>query len=118
LAPDWAISGSGNMLDELHFADRWNREHLGGRLTDRQLVDTVTSIPAGMAGIDDEVGAIRPGLRADLLVISGDHDAALRAAIDAGPDDVQLILIEDVALYGAQMVMELRCLMRQDWPRH
>ena len=46
LAPDWAISGSGNMLDELHFADSGISTHLSGRLTDRQLVDMVTSIPA------------------------------------------------------------------------
>ena len=106
LAPDWAISGSSNMLDELHFADQWNRDHLGGRLTDRQLVDMVTSIPAQMAGIDDEVGAIRPGLRADLLIINGDHDDPARAVIDARPDDVELVLIQGVALYGARTVME------------
>lgn len=106
LAPDWAISGSSNMLDELHFADQWNRDHLNGRLTARQLVDMVTSIPARMAGIDDEVGAIRPGLRADLVVINGDHNDAARAVIDAGPDDVQLVLIEGVALYGARTPME------------
>ena len=106
LAPDWAISGSSNMLDELHFADGWNRDHLAGRLSDRQLVDMVTSIPARMAGIDDEVGAIRPGLRADLLVINGNQNDAARAVIDAGPDDVQLVLIEGVALYGEPRVME------------
>ncbi len=66
LAPDWALTGSSNMLDELKTAAQWNREHLGGRLTDRQLVDLVTSVPAHVAGVDDEVGFIRPGLRADL----------------------------------------------------
>ena len=105
LAPDWAISGSGNMLDELHFADEWNRTHLGGRLTDRQLVDMVTSIPAREAAIDDEVGSIRVGLRADLLVINGDHNDALRAVIEAGPDDVQLMLIQGVPLYGDRKTM-------------
>jgi hypothetical protein len=106
LAPDWAISGSSNMLDELHFADQWNRTHLHGRLTDRQLVDMVTSIPAKEAAIDAQVGAIRPGLRADLLIINGDQDDALRAVIDAGPDDVQLMLIEGVPLYGDRKAME------------
>ena len=105
LAPDWAISGSSNMLDELHFADEWNRTHLAGRLTDRQLVDMVTSIPAREAGIDDEVGAIREGLRADLLVIRGNHNAPLRAVIEADPGDVQLVLIEGVPLYGDRSAM-------------
>jgi 5-methylthioadenosine/S-adenosylhomocysteine deaminase len=106
LAPDWAISGSGNMLDELHFAAQWNREHLGGRLTNRQLVDMVTSIPAAEARIDDEVGAVRVGLRADLLVINGNGDDALRSVVDATPDDVRLVTIQGVPLYGDQNLME------------
>ena len=106
LAPDWAISGSSNILDELHFADQWNRDHLGGRLSDRRLVDMVTSTPAAMAGIDDEVGAIRAGLRADLVIINGNPNNALRAVIEAGPADVQLVLIEGVPLYGDRSFMQ------------
>lgn len=100
LAPDWAITGSSNMLDEMHFADQWNQDHLGGRLSDQQLVDMVTSIPAKIAGIEDEVGAIQPGLRADLLVISGDHNNPYRALIEATPADVQLVMIGGVPVYG------------------
>jgi 5-methylthioadenosine/S-adenosylhomocysteine deaminase len=100
LAPDWAITGSSNMLDELHFADQWNQEYLGGHLSDEQLVNMVTRIPAQIAGIDDETGAIQPGLRADLLVISGNHDHAYRALIAANPEDIQLVLIDGVPVYG------------------
>ena len=100
LAPDWGITGSSNMLDELHFADQWNQDHLGRRLSDQQLVDMVTSTPARIAGIDDEVGAIQPGLRADLLVISGDHNNPYRALIEATPGDVQLVMIGGVPVYG------------------
>lgn len=107
LAPDWAISGSSNMLDELHFADAWNRTRLGGRLTDRQLIDMVTSIPAHEAGIDDEVGAISPGLRADLVVLHGDPSAPLRSAIESTPADVELVLIEGVPLYGDREALRL-----------
>jgi 5-methylthioadenosine/S-adenosylhomocysteine deaminase len=100
LAPDWAITGSSNMLDELKTAAQWNRDRLGGRLSDRQLVEMATSVPARISGIDDEVGAIRVGSRADLLLISGDTDDPYRAVIRAGPEDVQLVLIGGVPLYG------------------
>ena len=111
LAPDWAITGSSNMLDELKTAAQWNRQHLGGRLSDRQLLDMVTSVPARVAGVDDEVGAIHPGLRADLLVIGrddgdDDDDDPYRAAIDATPSDVRLVLIEGMPLYGDRELME------------
>jgi hypothetical protein len=106
LAPDWAITGSSNMLDELKVAAQWNRDHLGGRLTDRQLVEMVTSTAARIVGVEDEVGAIRVGLRADLLVLKGDHNDAYRAVVDATPADVRLVLIDGVPLYGDRDVME------------
>jgi 5-methylthioadenosine/S-adenosylhomocysteine deaminase len=105
LGPDWAITGSSNLLDELKVAALWNRERLGGRLTDRQLVDMVTSTPARIAGVGDKVGAIRPGLRADLLVIDGDHNDPYRAVIEADPAEVRLVLIEGVPLYGDRQLM-------------
>jgi hypothetical protein len=40
------------MLDELEVATRWNRQHLGGRLTDRQLVDMATSVAAHAVGVE------------------------------------------------------------------
>ncbi len=105
LAPDWAVTGSSNLLDELKFAARWNREHLGNRLTDRQLVDMVTATPARIAGVDDEVGAISVGLRADLLVIDGDHNHPYHAVIDTTPADVQLVFSDGVPLYGDRTLM-------------
>ena len=106
LAPDWGITGSSNMLDELKVAALWNREQLGGRLTDRQLVDMVTSVPAHIAGVDDEVGAVSVGLRADILVINGDHNNPFRAVIDATAADVELVFIDGVPLYGDRIFME------------
>ena len=40
------------------------------------------------------------GLRADLVVISGDHNKHFRALVGAGPEDVQLVVIAGVPLYG------------------
>ena len=105
LAPDWAITGSSNILDELKVAWLWNLQHLGGRLSDRDLVDMVTIAPARIAGIDDEVGAIRVGLRADLMVIGGNHNDPYRSLVGATAEDVQLVLIQGVPLYGDRALM-------------
>lgn len=106
LAPDWAISGSSNMLDELRYAAQWNDKHLAGRLTDRDLVEMATRIPAEMVGIAGKVGSIREGLYADLLVISGDHSKPYRALIEARPADVELVMIGGEALYGSPGAMK------------
>ncbi|MEO8035408.1 MAG: amidohydrolase family protein, partial [Acidobacteriota bacterium] len=106
LAPDWAVTGSSNLLEELHFAAQWNVEHLSSLLSDQQMVAMVTSIPAQIAGVDDEVGAIRPGLYADLLVISGNRSVPARAMLEARAKDVQLVLVGGQPLYGAPKLME------------
>ena len=111
LAPDWASTGSSNMLDELKVASLWNQQHLGGRLSDRNLVDMVTIAPARIAGVDDEVGAVRVGLRADLLVIGGNHNDPYRALVGATAADVQLVFIQGIPLYGD------RTLMSRFWER-
>jgi cytosine/adenosine deaminase-related metal-dependent hydrolase len=77
-----------------------------GRLTPRQLVDMVTSVPAHVAAIDDEVGALKEGLRTDVLVLTGDHNDPYAAVVDANPADVQLVLIGGVALYGSRGLMQ------------
>ncbi|WGX97095.1 amidohydrolase family protein [Nocardioides sp. L-11A] len=55
----------GELLDELHYMQ------VGG-LTTEQVVAASTSVAAELLGIADDVGAIRPGLRADLVVVAGD----------------------------------------------
>jgi len=105
LAPDWAMTGSGNMLDELKVATAWNQGHLGGRLSPRQLVDMVTSVPAHVAGIDDEVGALQAGLRADLIIVRGDANDPYGSVLRADASDVQLVVIDGVPLYGDPTLM-------------
>lgn len=106
IAPDWAVTGSSNILGELKVADQWNRERLGGRLTDKQLVDMVTSVPAHIAGIDDQVGAIKVGLRADILVIKSENENPHRGVIDASAAEVQLVFVDGVPLYGDRQLMK------------
>jgi hypothetical protein len=75
-------------------------------LTDRQLVDMITATPAQIAGVDDVVGAIREGLYADLLIISGDRNDPYHALTRARAGDVQLVLISGQPVFGAPIFME------------
>lgn len=106
LSPDWAITGSKNLLDELHFAADWNKNHLNNLFTDKDLVEMVTSIPAGIAGVDDKIGSIREGLFADLLVISGDTSKPYSSLVRAGTHNVKLVLVNGSPVYGTKDLME------------
>ena len=106
LAPDWAVTGSSNLLDELRFAASWNEEQLGGLFSHRQLLDMATVVPARLAGVDDEVGSIRPGLRADLIVVKARHRGQpYHTLVDSHARNVRLVLVGGVPLYGNRSVM-------------
>jgi 5-methylthioadenosine/S-adenosylhomocysteine deaminase len=72
LAPDWSITGSDGMIDELAYAGRWNEQH-ATPFSKKELLAMTTSIPAGMANLG-ALGEISPGKRADLLIIDPEKD--------------------------------------------
>lgn len=91
---DWSPSGCKNLLGELKVARAVSR-HLGGPLSDADLVAAVTCVPASMIGWDAHLGSIEAGKWADLLVLSGkdgDHyarlveakESSIRAAVIGG----------------------------------
>lgn len=105
LAPDWSPTGSTNMLAELSYASRYNREQLSSQLTDRELFQMSTAIPARIARIDDKVGTIQIGRYADLFVLKGDGSQPFVALANAQPQDMQLVLIGGVPLFGSEKLM-------------
>lgn len=104
LAPDWTITGSNNMLDELRYAAEYVR-YMQLHLSDTTLVEMATINPAVIAGIDTKVGTIQKGLRADLLVIAGDPVHPYRSLLEAKEADVELVLIDGVPIYGDSTIM-------------
>jgi cytosine/adenosine deaminase-related metal-dependent hydrolase len=105
LAPDWAPTGSRNMLGELQYAATYNRRDLGGFFSNQQLFEMATSIPARIAGIDDKVGSIQKGLFADLFLLRGDTRHPFDSLIQASSKDVELVLVNGVPIYGDPKLM-------------
>jgi len=101
LGPDWSISGSKNLLGELKVADLWNRHRLGGLFTDRELCEMATANPADALGLQDRIGRIGEGLRADLVVMARRHADPYRNLIESTEGDVLLVAVEGRVCYGA-----------------
>lgn len=100
LAPDWTVSGSNSLLDELKVADRINQQQWGGLLSDAQLFQMATSTPAEIAGMGERIGRLAPGFAADLVVVRANGKAPHRALIDAQAGDVLLTVIGGQPMYG------------------
>lgn len=107
LSTDWTVSGSMNLLRELKCAETFNANHLDHHFTDSQLWAMVTSGAASTLDIDDQIGALAPGLVADIAVYDARdmNSGYYRTIIDAGPEDSVLVLRGGVALFGESAVV-------------
>jgi cytosine/adenosine deaminase-related metal-dependent hydrolase len=103
LAPDWSMGGSQNLLDELRFAKAWDHAHWGDRLSSNDLVSMVTATPAAALAVDAQLGALKAGLLADLVIVRQDpaHPDDPYAAFSAAtPREVLLTMVGGQVLYG------------------
>lgn len=105
LAPDWSPTGSTTMLEELQYAASHNADKLHGTFSDRQLFEMATSTPARIARMDDRIGAIQVGLYGDLFLLRGDTTTPYRSLLQAAPQDVELVLVNGVPLYGTDELL-------------
>lgn len=100
LGTDWIPSGSMNMLRELRCADDWNKTYFDHHFTDADLWRMVTGNAALAVGAGHAIGMLKPGYLADLAVYDGRRDKDFRAILNAGVEDVALVLRGGAPLYG------------------
>ncbi len=100
LGPDWSMGGSQNMLEELRFAQAWDRSHWNGSLGARDLVVMATLNGAAVVGRSQQLGQLARGFLADLVVVHGDPHDPYQAIVDASPREVALVLVGGAVQYG------------------
>ena len=100
LGTDWVPSGSMNMLRELKCADEWNQTRFDKHFTDADLWRMPTINAALATGSAGALGMIKAGYVGDISIFDGTTSKDHRAVIDAGVEDVQLVLRGGKALYG------------------
>lgn len=106
LGTDWIPSGSMNMLRELACADALNKEAFGGALSDEDLWRSATLGAARALAMDDALGVLLPGRVADLAVFAKNGRSAHRAVIEAGVEDVALVLRAGTPLSGDAAIVD------------
>ena len=106
LGTDWTVSGSMNMLRELHCADSLNTTYYDHFFNDRDLWLMATKNSAMATATDDAIGSIAPGLYADLAIFEGGTHKLYRAVIDADPQDVALVMRGGKVLYGDKPLVD------------
>jgi cytosine/adenosine deaminase-related metal-dependent hydrolase len=100
LGTDWIVSGSMNMLRELKCADSLNQKYYDKHFTDADLWRMATINGAFAMGAQHAIGMLKPGYLADVAVFDGKTSKDFRAVLDAGVEDVALVLRGGKAMYG------------------
>lgn len=101
LGTDWTASGSINIGRELACAREFNQNNLGGFLTDYDLWRMVTVDAAGALQVDDNLGDLAVGLRADIAIFGSDGiEDPYTSVVTAGLDKVRLVMRGGAAIYG------------------
>ena len=114
LGSDWAPSGSKNLLGEMKVASLVSAAG-GNVFTARDLVAMATRDAAAILKWENVIGSIEPGKRADLLVIEGRQNDAYLHLINALETDIALVLIDGVARYGRNALIEDFGQNTEDW---
>lgn len=100
LGSDWSPTGSKNLLWELKVADLYNSNSLSNTFTDMQLAEMVTLNPAKAIGVADQIGSIKAGLFADLVIFNKLNDNPYRNLIQCTEKDLKLSIISGRPRYG------------------
>jgi len=106
LGTDWMPSGSMNLLRELKCADNVNTKYLAKHFADSDLWRMATLNGAFAVGAQGVVGAIKPAYVADISIFDGKTSKDHRAVIDAGVEDVVLVLRGGKVLYGDSALLD------------
>ena len=105
IGSDWGPSGSKNVLGELKVADLWNRDHLGRAFSAEELCEMVTCNPADALEWTEQIGRLRKGLKADVLVVDDREDDPYRNLIGSTEANVRLVLVGGKPRYGQKALM-------------
>ena len=112
LGPDWSISGSDNLLEELKVAHQYSVKHLGGAITPRQLFKMATTDAAKVAGVDvptwplwQRLGKLQAGYQADLFLAPRIHPDPFVSLLKTYSKDIELVVVNGKALCGKRQVL-------------
>lgn len=105
LGTDWLASGSMNLLRELACAREYDLSVLGGYFAAADLWRMVTANAAGALRLENRLGVLQPGVVGDIAVFTGQGADPHAEVLEAGPQDVRLMLRQGQALYGDEQLV-------------
>lgn len=101
LGPDWTVSGEENMLGEMRYAlDYVKQTGIDDVVTPKVIWDMATHQGAEVVGLEEYIGVLEVGMRADITVFSPlDEDPFESVALNRA-EHVRLVVIDGEVYFG------------------
>jgi 5-methylthioadenosine/S-adenosylhomocysteine deaminase len=106
LAVDWNPTGSDNIFQELRVASQVNTEQFGGAIPQSSWVKMITLHPAEALALNDKIGSLAPGLKADITVLAAQDPEPGASLLKTHLQDVQMVWVGGKLLYGNSEVVQ------------
>ena len=107
IGTDSALSGTGNILEEVRFGADTYRKMYGEPLDGNVLFEMLTCNAAKALLVEDELGRLNPGCLADLLITEPKSDDPVASFLETRPDDIDLLLVGGRPAFGSARHEEL-----------
>lgn len=107
IGTDSTATGSPNLLAEMKFARKTYRELYGEELPAKTLFDMVTKNPARAFRMADRIGALEPGMKADMLVLKANKDEPYENLASATMEDIEFLSVNGVPVLAEGRFEEL-----------
>ena len=106
LGVDWNASGSDTLFDELRVASDVNADSFQNAIPDSDWLPMVTTNPAKALALDQEIGELKAGMKADITVLRSRDADATQSLLKTHSQDVQMVWIGGKLLYGNSSVVQ------------
>jgi cytosine/adenosine deaminase-related metal-dependent hydrolase len=106
LGLDWNPSGSDNLFDELRVASQVNSESFHAAIPQSDWLKMVTTNPARALALDNQIGMLKQGFKADLTVLKADDSDPTESLLKAHLEDVQMVWVGGKLLYGTESILQ------------
>jgi len=107
LGTDSTATGSPNLLAEMKFAREAYRDMYGEELSARTLFSMVTTNPARAFRMSDRVGALEPGMNADILVLRARKSEPYENLASCIMEDIEFLSVDGVPVLAEKRFEEL-----------
>lgn len=104
LGTDSPMSGSINLLEEIRFAQKTYKELYGEKLDPQQIFRMVTINGAKAFILDEDIGSINEGKKADFLIMKKKSKDPYQQLIEAYPQDIELVVRDGIPLSWSDQV--------------